>query len=322
MKIILIIFCVAVQAMATVKVAVVEITTGKNIFINQNFLRFLADILRTNATNSLPDTNFVIMTRENIDAFVNDTVYINDKGLVSLGRAIGAKYIVGTTIGRYNDGLTLTMELYETQSGNKLDGLEEKAKNLNELEKIIREKSHRIFSKIKVPVLGSLSGSLKFAHKNSTINAVLQEGSELPIYKLSESFFPGTRLRLYFSNNEASQAYFLGSDLTGIVTKIGNHNLMYKSNVRVPGDNFELELDNNIGENYILLLYSKIELPIENIITRIENAEGNFAKKVKSALEGDLISIKEITSAKQEIKFSSESQKPVLAIIVEITTME
>ena len=65
---------------------------------------------------------------------------------VEIGRAIGAEYITQGFIGKFGEMLTLTVELYESMSGNLLGSFVTESKDIMGLLATIRQKAPELFS--------------------------------------------------------------------------------------------------------------------------------------------------------------------------------
>ena len=148
----------------------------------------------------------------------------------------------------------------------------------------------------------------------------------LPYYKMRNSYISGTRYRLYLSNREPAYVYVIGSDLTNAVTKVFPPDehispaLVYSSNdMAIPDEKWYIEMDNTTGKDYVCILYSRDELPIDNIIVKVKAASGSFFEKVNKALADKMAPIQTINYHNSTIKFSvKNTDKTLVPIIVEI----
>jgi len=68
---------------------------------------------------------------------------------VEIGRAIGAEYVTQGSVGKFDGMLTLTVELYESMSGNMLGSFVTESDNVRGLLGTIREKAPSLFEKIR-----------------------------------------------------------------------------------------------------------------------------------------------------------------------------
>lgn len=136
--------------------------------------QFLTNVLREQAVKELPPAqNYTIMTRENIYAMLPPGKDIEDcegNCLAETGRNIAAEYICQARVSSFNGSLTLSAELYET-AGNKLiasfNGL---GANLNELLKLIIQKSPEFFHHVKMDQKSNAQGTA-IGEVNNSITA-------------------------------------------------------------------------------------------------------------------------------------------------------
>ena len=124
--------------------------------------QYLTNVLREQAVKELTaEENYTIMTRENINAMLPPGKAIEDcegSCLAETGRNIAADYICQARVGFFGKSLTLSAELYET-AGNKLvASFNGRGNDVEELLKIIEERSPAFFHRIKE--LASLAAKL------------------------------------------------------------------------------------------------------------------------------------------------------------------
>ncbi len=119
-KILLAVVLFAIPVLAT-HVAVLETISEKDV-LGRSEKMFLTDKLREHAKDALPSNmGYIVMTRENINAMLPPGKSIEEcEGtcLVETGKNIAADYVAQARVGRFGSQYTLTMELYETSSGN------------------------------------------------------------------------------------------------------------------------------------------------------------------------------------------------------------
>jgi len=123
--------------------------------ISVSALTYLTDRLRETAVNLLPAERFGVMTTESIVAFLGsmeNTIRVCKESscLAELGRQVSADYIAQGRIGRFNDNLTIKVELYSVVSGNLMGSFTGSSKNVSGLLAIIEEKSADLFRKMLV----------------------------------------------------------------------------------------------------------------------------------------------------------------------------
>ena len=115
--------------------------------------RFLTDELRAQAGAALPAyMNYTIMTRENINVMLPPGKSIEDcegSCIAETGRNIAADYVAQARVGKFEDRLTLTVELYETGTGNLIGSFTAMQETAVELWNSIKEGSKDMFAKVK-----------------------------------------------------------------------------------------------------------------------------------------------------------------------------
>ena len=173
-----------------------------------------------------------------------------------------------------------------------------------------------------------LSGKLKF---------LLADGREMKAslagnkYKMNQSYRSGTRFRIYISNNEPAFVYAFSSDFTNNTYQIFPHNeyispaLTYKQNdVAIPDEDHYIEMDDNIGIDYLCVLYSKNLLDIDEIRHRIEQEYGTFQEKVEKTLSSQMVKFEDIEYFPyDQIGFRAKSKgKSIAVLIVETEHIE
>ena len=78
-------------------------------------------------------------------------------------------------------------------------------------------------------------------------------------------------------------------------------------------------MDNTTGKDYVCVLYSRDELPVDDIVRKIKTQSGSFFDKVTKALSDKIVPAKTIKYNTSTIKFSvKNTNKTIVPIIVEI----
>jgi TolB-like protein len=118
-------------------------------------LTYLTDRLRETAVNVLPADKFGVMTTESIVAFLGsmeNTVKACKEAscLAELGRKVSADYVAQGRIGRFNEDLTIKVELYNVTSGNLMSSFTGYFKDMYSLLALIDEKAPDLFKKMLV----------------------------------------------------------------------------------------------------------------------------------------------------------------------------
>jgi hypothetical protein len=150
---VLLLFCAAASAAKIL--AVLEITPKTDdVEMSISEFQHLTDELRTRARESLPES-YTILTRDNIIQLLppdeDERECLAEGCAVEIGRAIGAEYVTQGVVGKFGDDLTLTVELYESMSGNMLSSFVMESDNIKGLLNSIREKAPGLFAKLSEP---------------------------------------------------------------------------------------------------------------------------------------------------------------------------
>ncbi|MDR2580469.1 MAG: DUF3280 domain-containing protein [Fibromonadaceae bacterium] len=132
-------------------VAVLEIipnSTNVNLTISE--FRHLTDELRTQAREALPRGSYSILTRDNITQLIpaEQAECFAESCAIDIGRAIGAEYVTQGFVGGFDGMLTLTVELYESMSGNLLGSFVTESDGVRGLLSTIRERAPGLFTHI------------------------------------------------------------------------------------------------------------------------------------------------------------------------------
>jgi len=175
--------------------------------------------------------------------------------------------------------------------------------------------------------LNNLAGELNFVlSTGQKMRPRLYNANRNPYYVLEGSYISGTRYRLYVSNHEPAYVYIIGSDLTNAVSKVfPPHDqisaaLVYQSNeIAIPDEKWYIQMDNTTGKDYACVLYSRDELPINDIVHRIKAESGSFLEKINKVLADKIVPARDIKYDYSAIRFSvKNTDKTVVPIIVEI----
>ena len=171
-----------------------------------------------------------------------------------------------------------------------------------------------------------LSGSLSLQlSTGASMQPVLVDKGGFPHYKLRGSYISGTRYRLYLTNNEPAFVYIIGSDLKSNTSRVFpprddiSPALTYKqSHIAIPDEKWYIEMDNQVGTDYMCVLYSMHELDIENIIHSIETGSGSFYDRLENVLGNVVVPEEDVTFSNNKISFDAATNGTVVPIVVEI----
>lgn len=148
----------------------------------------------------------------------------------------------------------------------------------------------------------------------------------LTVYQTSEAYTSGTRFRIYISNNEPAYVYAIATDLSNAITKIFPYEegisaalTDKKNNVAIPDEDHFIEFDENAGKDFLCVLYSRDELNINDIISKIGTQQGTFSERIFKVIGEKLVDPKDIRFATNNISFSAFSKgKTIVPLVVEL----
>jgi hypothetical protein len=146
-------FILAIMLSATMitaaTVAVLEITIAdeeSELTINET--RFLSDEFRRQIVKTLP-SSYSVLTRDQLISSISGTkddfVY---SGYIEIGKALKSDYVTYGSISNLGSLLTLTLGLYETNTGVLLGEIAKEAQDLKGLLEVIREKTPELLAKM------------------------------------------------------------------------------------------------------------------------------------------------------------------------------
>ena len=120
--------------------------------------------------------------------------------------------------------------------------------------------------------------------------------------------------------------YAISTDLTNEITKIFPYEdgisaalTDKKNDVAIPDEDHFIEFDNKAGKDFLCVLYSKNELNINDIISKIGAQEGTFSERIFKVLSEKIVDPKDISFAKDKISFTAFSKgKTIVPMMVEL----
>jgi len=131
---------------ATLAVLEITIESDEEIELTVNETKFLSDELRRQAVRLLPK-DYSVLTREKIIALIPENAE-NLSTAVGIGTAIKSEYVTRGFIDKLGSLLMLTVELYETSSGNILGDFVKEAADYKGLLDAVRENAPNLFAKL------------------------------------------------------------------------------------------------------------------------------------------------------------------------------
>ncbi len=169
----------------------------------------------------------------------------------------------------------------------------------------------------------ALSGSIEFktntgedmpVNKISTRNLLVEEDEkikeDLVAYTMANSYSSGTKFRFYMTIDKEAYIYAFATDLTGKVNKILPFDDLTSTHVgsntvvAFPSDTKIIKLDDNKGTDYLMILYSKEKLNMDEMLEAMNKTKGGLSAKIMAALGDKLIDKKKIQYDKQKVGFS------------------
>lgn len=181
----------------------------------------------------------------------------------------------------------------------------------------------------------SLSGELHLEQDNGELMPVKllansaqnfdKVNLERSTYKLIKPYKSGTRFRIYFgARQQWAYIYLIGYNTTTKNTQLifpfNNYSpyIGKSSEIAIPNEQYYIELDSNIGTDYLCVLYSVVPLDINSIIQTLEFESGSFTTRIKNAIKDKIIHSSDISLEKEKIAFlTKNTDKTVVPIILE-----
>jgi hypothetical protein len=169
----------------------------------------------------------------------------------------------------------------------------------------------------------SLSGSMEFklntgeempVTRISSRNLIVEEEKaakeDLVAYTMTGSYSSGTRFRFYLNVDQEAYIYAFATDLSGKINKILPFDDMVSTHVGAntvvafPSDTKVIKLDENKGTDYLMILYSKEKLDMNELMNSMNATKGGLSAKVMAALGNKLISKNKIKYQGSKVGFS------------------
>ena len=129
----LVILCICALPSAALASQLVAVLEFRGVALDDQVLLKLSDSVRVAARETLPKSDYVLMTRENMVQILRDNELdpncIRGECEVETGRNIGAELIISGDVLKLSGQYLLTIKLYETASGNLLSAKEAEAES-------------------------------------------------------------------------------------------------------------------------------------------------------------------------------------------------
>ncbi|MCP9766441.1 DUF4384 domain-containing protein [Lacihabitans sp. LS3-19] len=179
-----------------------------------------------------------------------------------------------------------------------------------------------------------LSGSFKVILENNNEMAVkvIESASSSPKsveninYQATKPYNSGTKFRLGFTNNQPAYIYILSygtntQKVDAIFPFDGfSAYLDYSKNeVVIPNEDYWVQMDNNVGTDFLCILFSKEELDIKAIAKQMQRQSGSFDNKLKAVLSDKMVENGNIKPANNKISFEASLKgKSLVPITLQI----
>ncbi|MBK8610150.1 MAG: DUF4384 domain-containing protein [Chitinophagaceae bacterium] len=184
-----------------------------------------------------------------------------------------------------------------------------------------------------------LSGNIEFklntgddmpVTRISSRNLVVEEeklaGEDLVAYTMMNSYTSGTKFRFYMNIDKEAYIYAFATDLSGKINRILPFDDLTSTHVGAntvvafPSDTKIIKMDENKGIDYLLILYSKEKLNMEEMMNTMGNKQGGLSSKIFAALGDKLIKKEGINYTGTQVGFEVKANATgsVVPLMVEI----
>ncbi|RZM10292.1 MAG: DUF4384 domain-containing protein, partial [Pedobacter sp.] len=188
------------------------------------------------------------------------------------------------------------------------------------------EKSPQPKPETKSEATFALSGNIEFklntgedmpVTKISTRNLTVEDESnaekeDLVAYTMRQTYTSGTRFRFFMNNDEEAYIYAFATDLGGKVNlilpfadNISTH-VGKNSTIAFPSDTKVVQLDDQKGSDFLLILYAAEKLDAKDIAAKMNDMKGPFSTKIKTILGNKLIDKSKIQYKGDQVGFSTK----------------
>ncbi len=179
-----------------------------------------------------------------------------------------------------------------------------------------------------------ISGELRLVRDNGAVmtpqisttaqrdfNIVSAENST---YKLVQPYKSGTQFRVYFSNEQNAYVYLIGYGTTtkkiSAIFPFDKYSayMNSRSEVAIPNEDYYIALDENVGTDYLCVLYSTEPLQIQKIVASMQSMSGNFNTRLKTVLKDKMLESANVNFSPSKISFKGATKgKTVVPIVIE-----
>ncbi|MBF8222415.1 C1 family peptidase [Halomonas sp. 328] len=179
------------------------------------------------------------------------------------------------------------------------------------------------------PAVPNVGGELRFLHIDGSPMTASRRGDLT--WRLDRPYPSGTRFRAELDSAHDGHVYVIGGDLTGAYVELFPRSrqtsaiLTRGETLVMPGptEDFYTRLDDTVGTDFYVVLFSRERLDIEALLTRVNRASGTVQARLAEALGRRLVEPEVLTHAEGGI--GAEAHLPegaVLPLVVEIEHIE
>ena len=91
----------------------------------------------------------------------------------------------------------------------------------------------------------------------------------------------------------------------------------------IPDEEHFIALDDNVGKDYLCLLYSSKPLDIVDIVAKLQAESGYLPTRLKKVLKTDMLKGENIVFERERIAFSAKTKdKSIVPVVVEFEHIE
>ena len=149
-------------------------------------------------------------------------------------------------------------------------------------------------------------------------------------YEMAKPYSSGTRFRIAVNTEQEAYIYILGfGSKTKKVSQIypfkhySAHFPTSFAEISIPDEEHFIALDDNVGKDYLCLLYSSKPLDIVDIVAKLQAESGYLPTRLKKVLKTDMLKGENIVFERERIAFSAKTKdKSIVPVVVEFEHIE
>ncbi len=167
-----------------------------------------------------------------------------------------------------------------------------------------------------------LSGEMELKIENQTV-ATRLDGN---LYVGTKPYYSGTSYQVSVKNNDPAFVYVIGADLTAQITQLfpmsnQSAQMNARSRVLLPSPSERFTMDDTIGKDYLCVLYSRNELDINSVTTKMAASKGTFMQRLYMALGQQIVPANQIgyaTNGRLAFSATAFGAQNVVPVIIEL----